>query len=231
MARIFSVLALLAVLLLAANFVVGMAGGDFNSAARQKREAQSQWHGLKRQQRGRAGEGSAELGEAELAAKAADAHFRKPRRWMTLHMLLGSAAALVTLLVNSITITYFIGTSRWCKEVCDTYGISPELAERGTQLKRSTFPWALAGIGTVIALVGLGAAADPSGANWQRSASYVLPHYLSAMAGVVVVVASFAMQISRIAENYAVIESILAEVERIRGERQQGHIAEATSAP
>ena len=50
---------------------------------------------------------------------------------MTLHMLLGAAAALMTVLVNSITITYFIGTSRWCKEVCETYQLeSPNWPSR-----------------------------------------------------------------------------------------------------
>ncbi len=135
---------------------------------------------------------------------------------MTLHMLLGAASALITVLVNSITVTYFIGTSRWCKEVCETYGLSAELAERSTRLKRSTFPWALAGILSVIVIVGLGASADPSGANWPRATHFVMPHYLAAMLGIFIVVVAFFMQISRIAENYAVIEEILREVERIR---------------
>src|SRR5439155_16032012 len=148
-----------------------------------------------------------------------DAQFRTPRSRMTLHMLLGAAAALVTVLVNSITVTYFIGTSRWCKEVCETYSLNEELSERSTRLKRSNFPWALAGILAVILIVGLGAAADPSGANWPRSAQFVIPHYLAAMIGIVIVMVTFFVQISRIAENYAVIEQILAEVERIRAEK------------
>src|SRR5439155_14116796 len=148
-----------------------------------------------------------------------DAQFRTPRSRMTVHMLLGAAAALVTVLVNSITVTYFIGTSRWCREVCETYGLSEELAERSMRLKRSTFPWALAGILSVMFIVGLGAAADPSGANWPRSAQFVMPHYLAAMIGIVIVLIAFFVQISRIAENYAVIDQILAEVSRIRTER------------
>jgi hypothetical protein len=40
------------------------------------------------------------------------------------------------------------------------------------------------------------------------------------MLGLLVVAVSFWVQISRIAENYAVIEEILAEVRRIRAERQ-----------
>ncbi|HEY2411499.1 MAG TPA: hypothetical protein VGI40_04625 [Pirellulaceae bacterium] len=218
MARIFSVLAVLAVLLLAANFVVGLTAGDFNAAAKRKQEAQRQLVEAERQ--ARAGRGGAdEAGEAKRAAIKADEGFRGPRRMMTIHMLLGAAAAMVTVLVNSITITYFIGTSRWCKEVCETYGLSAELAEQSTRLKRSTFPWALAGIFAVIFVVGLGAAADPSGANFRRSPQFVMPHYAAAMIAVVVIVAAFGVQVARIAENYAVIETILAEVGRVRAEK------------
>lgn len=219
MARIFSVLALLAVLLLASNFVVGLAGGDFNGAARAKREAQRKYLELERTGRGARAVAAEELEQARAAAAAADQQFARPRSWMTLHMLLGSAAALITVLVNSITITYFIGTSRWCKEVCATYRLSADLAHRSTQLKRGTFPWALAGILSIIAVVGFGAAADASGANWQNSASFVTPHYVVAMLAMVIVCAAFWMQIQRIAENHLVIDEILAEVQQIRSER------------
>src|SRR5262245_36342464 len=182
LARIFAVLAVLAVLLLAANFFVGIAGGDFNAVATRKREAQNRLIDAEREVRASRNHTSPELEEARRAAAVADTAFRGPRSQMTLHMLLGSAAALVTVLVSSVTITYFIGTSRWCKEVCETYRLSPDLVARSTQLKRSTFPWALAGILSVIAVVGLGAAADPSGANHSRAASFVTPHYAAAMA-------------------------------------------------
>jgi hypothetical protein len=229
MARIFSILAIISVLLLVANFVVGLIGGDFNAAARHKREAQNRLIEVHRRSRVSRDETSPDLEGARSAAIAADDEFLGPRSRMTLHMLLGAAAALVTVLVNSITVTYFIGTSRWCKEVCETYGLSAELAERSTQLKRSTFPWALAGILSVILIVGLGAAADPSGANWQRSAHFVMPHYAAAMISIVIVLIAFFVQISRIAENYAVIEEILREVERIRAAKGLP-IEEPTSA-
>jgi hypothetical protein len=122
-------------------------------------------------------------------------------------------------LVSSITITYFVGTSRWSKEVCETYGIDPALAEESTRLKRSAFPWALAGIFAVIGIVGLGAAADPSGAQWRLADRFVMWHYAAAMAGIIVIISAFWMQISRIAENYAAIERIMAEVQRIRTAR------------
>jgi hypothetical protein len=212
MARIFSVLAVLAVLLLAVNFVVGLWGGDFNAAALRYRKAQE----LDRKVRANRTSSLSELEQARQDALAANDGFQTPRARMTLHMLLGSAAALVTVLVNSITITYFIGTSRWCKEVCETYHLDSELSERATRLKRGTFPWALAGILAVILIIGLGAAADPSGANWTLSNQFVVPHYVAAMIGLLVVIAAFGMQISRIAENYGVIEEVMREVERVR---------------
>jgi len=220
LARIFSALAVIAILLLAANFVIGLAGGDFNATAKRKREAQVRVRELQQQLRSQRLRSSPELEQAKAELKAADAEYQTPRSRMTLHMLLGSAAAMMTVLVCSISITYFIGTSRWCKEVCETYQIGGDLAERSARLKRGTFPWSLAGILTIIAIVGLGAAADPSGANWQRAAWFVLPHYIGAMFGLVVVLASFWMQLSRIAENYGVIEELLAEMDRIRAARQ-----------
>jgi len=220
LARIFSALAVIAVLLLAANFVIGLGGGDFNAAAKRKREAQVRVRELERQMRSQRLRSSPEFEQAKAELKAADQEYQTPRSRMTLHMLLGSAAAMMTVLVCSISITYFIGTSRWCKEVCETYQIGGGLAERSTRLKRSTFPWSLAGILAIIAVVGLGAAADPSGANWSQAAWFVLPHYVGAMIGLVIVIASFWMQLSRIAENYGVIEEILAEVERIRAARE-----------
>src|SRR5260221_11436686 len=109
MARIFSVLAILAVLLLAANFFVGLFIGDFNGAAIVKREAYKRLIEIERKSRLLPVEG-AEIEAATQQAVAAEAAFVGPRSWMTLHMLLGAAAALVTVLVNSITVTYFIGT-------------------------------------------------------------------------------------------------------------------------
>jgi hypothetical protein len=218
LARIFSVLAVLAVALLAANFVVGLWIGDFNAAARAKRDAHAAMAKIQNQLRHERQRSSPELEQARRDYAAADQRFVTPRSRMTIHMLLGAGGALMAILVNSITVTYFIGTSRWCKEVCETYRLPAELAARSTRLKRSTFPWALAAILAIIVVVALGAAADPSGANYTLAPDFVTPHYAAAAIMLLVVIASFWIQISRIAENYAVIEEILGEVKRVRGE-------------
>jgi hypothetical protein len=218
--RIFSGLAILALLLLAANFAVGLMGGDFGAAAAKKRAAQLRVMEVEQRLRSQRLRASSELDAAQQELAGANAAFAGPRGWMTTHMLLGSAASLVAVLVCSISVTYFIGTSRWCKEVCETYHLNPELIARSTWLKRRTFPWALAGILSIIAIVGLGAAADPSGANYRRAGAFVTPHYAAAMAGLAIVALSFWIQANRIAENYRVIEDILAEVRRLRGEKE-----------
>ncbi len=62
------------------------------------------------------------------------------------HRLLGMGAALAVVLVDSIVITYFIGTSRWCKEVVETYQLDEGLISRSVGLKRKSFPWSLLSI-------------------------------------------------------------------------------------
>ena len=226
MARIFLVLAVLAWLLLAGTFVVGLWIGDFNAAAREKQAAAARLNVVQR---------AAKVGKQDAAFDAeavrrnyadAEKEFAIPRQRMTLHMLLGSAASLLAILVNSITITYFIGTSRWCKEVCEAYQIEGGLAEESARIKRGAFPWALASVLTVIIVVGLGAAADPSGANFARSASLVTPHYAASMIALVLIGVSFWKQYQRIAENYAVIEQILSGVKSIREHKEKAATAE-----
>jgi hypothetical protein len=68
----------------------------------------------------------------------------------------------------------------------------------------------------VIAVAALGAAADPSGANFSRSSAWVTPHYLAAILTLLVVSWSFWVQINRIAANYSVIEQIMTEVRHVR---------------
>src|SRR3989304_423650 len=62
--------------------------------------------------------------------------------WATVHRLAGIAAALAVVFVESVIVTYFIGTSRWCQEVVETYQLPAELARQSNRLKRRTFPWA-----------------------------------------------------------------------------------------
>ena len=214
MARIFFTLALFAVLLLTTNALLGFFGGDYNGAMLELKQAAGDLDTVMRSP-------SSDRQQRDTARKKFDAVVRdsKPlRNWTTAHRLLGVAAALVTVLVNSITVTYFIGTSRWCREVVETYHLDMELADRSDLLKRGSFPWAAGSILLIIGLVALGAMSDP-GANIQHSAQWVMPHYIMAITAIALITYSFMRQVVAIGSNYEVIEQILADVQQIRTDR------------
>lgn len=227
MSRIFSVLAILALATLAANFLLGLGIGDFNAAAQRYVAAAREHNGLL--MKDVSPEQKQKIVQEFSSASGA---FAAPRRNLTLHFYLGVASSLLAILVCSISVTYFIGTSRWCREVVETYRLSPEFVQRSDALKRRTFPYALLGIFTVIVIVALGGLSDPS-IPWRRAfetekdwfnatfppLSMVNIHYIASMIGLMVLAFAFWMQARGIAANYGVIDEILAQVQRIRGER------------
>jgi hypothetical protein len=133
-------------------------------------------------------------------------------------MLTGTAAALAVVFVHSIVVTYFIGTSRWCKEVTETYKLDPGPLRRSTQLKRRTFPWCVMGMLTVVAVGALGAASDP-GTGRPNTADMTNVHLIAAFAGLAFVCWTYFQAWQNIAENQLVIQEIVGMVARIRRER------------
>ena len=229
MSRIFSVLAVLSVLLLAANFLIGLWIGDFNTPARKYRETFRKYEDLRRSREAT----ESEVSQAKAAVVEAEARLTVPRDRKTIHFYLGVASSLLTMLVSSIGVTYFVGTSRWCREVVETYRLPAELAERSAALKRRTFPWAVLAMLVIVGIAALGALSDPSTPVSQRNpdlpARFVTWHYLAAALGMLFIAWSFWIQHTRIAEHYEVIREILAEVSRVRKER--GLPAEELSSP
>ena len=134
------------------------------------------------------------------------------------HMLTGLAAALAVVFVHSIVITYFVGTSRWCKEVTETYRLDPAALVRSNQLKRRTFPWSVLGMLTVVVVGALGAASDP-GTGRPDTASMANVHLAAAFAGLALVGWTYLRAWSNILDNQAVIQKILDDVQQIRRER------------
>jgi hypothetical protein len=139
----------------------------------------------------------------------------------TLHRLLGIAAALAVVFVESVVVTYFIGTSRWCKEVAETYRLDRALVDQSNQLKRRTFPCALAGMLAVIAVIALGAAADPATGrpNTQLWATW---HLGGAVFGTLLIAWTYVVAWKNVFANHTIIERLLAEVDRIRHEQAKG---------
>jgi hypothetical protein len=138
--------------------------------------------------------------------------------WATVHRLTGVAAALAVVFVESIIVTYFIGTSRWCKEVVDAYRLDFAAVRASNQLKRRTFPWALAGMLTVVGIIALGAAADPATGR-PNTKSWADWHLVGAFLGIPLIAWTYVVAWNNVLANHAIIEELVAEVARIRRER------------
>jgi hypothetical protein len=138
--------------------------------------------------------------------------------WRSRHMLTGVASALAVVLVECIAVTYFIGTSRWCKEVTETYRLSHADLAESNRLKRQTFPWCVLGMLTVVGVGALGAASDP-GTGRPNTAEMAGVHQLAALAGLLLVAWTYYRAWLNIAANQLVIEHIVRHVQRIRAER------------
>lgn len=134
------------------------------------------------------------------------------------HMLTGVLAGIIVVLVNSISVTYFIGTSRWCKEVVDTYSLDSKLTEQSAVLKRRSFPWAVLGMCMVLVLFALGGASDPT-TGLDSTGKWVQPHFFVALGSLGVWVFSFMRQADYISRNSSLVDAILAQVREIRLER------------
>lgn len=219
MARIYLGLALVAMALLLTNLALGLWTGPYGEAAAQMVDAGRKFNLLEREvQAGRLAADSPQYIEQKQAFDQAVAAWQELKPRTTTHMLLGIAAALVAMLVNSISVTYFIGTSRWSREVVETYRLAPSFIEQSLQLKRRTFPWALAGMLVIIVLVAFGALSDP-GANFKTHLQWRTYHFLLAVVGTGFLGLAFFIQQQNVGANYRIIEQILAEVRRVRQER------------
>jgi hypothetical protein len=138
--------------------------------------------------------------------------------WATLHRLTGVAAALMVVFVESLAVTYFIGTSRWCKEVVETYHLESEVIRSSNKLKRRTFPWALVGMLTVVGIISLGAAADPGAILGPKAKSWANWHLTGAYLGIGLVAWTYLVAWNNIVANHAIITRLVAEVARFRQE-------------
>ncbi|MCH7726835.1 MAG: hypothetical protein IH991_10190 [Planctomycetes bacterium] len=214
MVRIYLVLALIAVCLLVGSLILGFTGGDVAGKFKEMSAAQKTSRLLKQQLEDSDPRISAAAKRVTQLKNEAVPLFER----LQLHRLLGILATLVTLLVNSISITYFIGTGRWCKEVVQTYSLDESFIEAVTQLKRKAFPWALTSILVTIGLVAIGASSDPI-ANPRSHDVWVLPHQWCAIIGTLVITWSFLVQVGCIGANYEIINQILGRVWKIRDER------------
>ena len=139
----------------------------------------------------------------------------EPQRRFKYHFQLGLASSLTVVLINSLSVTYLIGTSRWVKEVCDAYELNGGYIETSTKIKRTTFPWSVAGVFAILTTVALGAASDP-GTLRTATATWVTPHMIAAMVGTSIIVFAIIIQATNLHANAKIIEEVVAAVKEER---------------
>ncbi|MEM9660039.1 MAG: hypothetical protein AAF961_16870 [Planctomycetota bacterium] len=138
--------------------------------------------------------------------------------WRGRHMLLGTAAALAVVFVECVVVTYFIGTSRWCKEVTEAYRLDAKHVVASNRLKRSAFPCCVTGMLAVVGIGALGAASDP-GTDLPHTEATATYHLAAALGGACLIGWTYYRSWLSIVGNQEVIQRIVAEVRRIRRQR------------
>jgi hypothetical protein len=128
------------------------------------------------------------------------------------HFLLGLFAVFVTLGVHCLIFIYFLGTGRWVKEVALAYRLPDAPLPRLTRdLKRRTFPLALAAMLVSIATAAAGAAAQRQEWPWGIHAGL-------AVATLLINLWAFVVEYRNVSINTGIIDAVMREVDRIRAE-------------
>lgn len=178
MTRIFTTLAIVAAILTAAAFVLGMGIGDAT-----QRAAQS---------------------------------------FVSYHLLTGLGALIFTSLVHAIVLTYFMGTGRWLEETTTAYQLDWTAYKSSKTLKYRTILLMMVCFLMLIATGAFGAAADPASAVgfrgfWGFSGGAV--HMTVALTTWAFNLLVNVYQFQVLTRNGELIESVLADVRRIRIEK------------
>ena len=134
-----------------------------------------------------------------------------------LHFYLGLFSVLGTLAVHCLIFIYFLGTGRWVKEVAIAYGIPDRpLPKLTREMKRRTFPVALAAMLVSIAAAATGAGAGVALGEGRWPWPY---HALLAAATLLVNAWAFVVEYRNVGINAGIIDDVMREVDRIRAER------------
>jgi hypothetical protein len=148
-----------------------------------------------------------------VASKLREAALHADDRTFLIHFLLGLFTAIGVLLVHCLIFTYFLGTGRWVKEVGLAYDLPDgDLPRLTRELKRKTFPPALAAMLITIATAAAGAGAQLREWPWFVHGSLsVVTLFVNAWA--------FRIEYRNLRTNADALDRVMQEVDRIRAER------------
>jgi len=216
MVRIFISLCIFALAMTVVTTVIGLSLGDLKTQLEGLRAAKRELVDIEK--RLKLDDRNQQLIDTRSELQEDIEDLERTRVFSSVHRLIGIATTLVIVFVNSVSVTYFIGTARWIKEVCETYPLDKQLIIDSRKAKSVSFIWSFIGMVTALLISALGAASDPSSGNLNTE-RWVDWHLASALGGVALLAFAFYQQWLKINANQRLIERVVAEVRRVREER------------
>ncbi|MGY8768966.1 MAG: hypothetical protein ACKVH8_11150 [Pirellulales bacterium] len=212
MTNIFRTLAIVSLALLGINILLGLRIGDYNGQINQLHKTAQQV---------KSETDPAKQEEAKSTLQSQQTEWLQIRGRAGIHMILGTLAAICTVLASCVCLTYFVGTSRWCKEVTEAYHFDPAPAERSAIMKRLAFQLAVATMTTMMLLVAIGSlVASTSDYFRDWSPVMVTPHMVFGFAALAFVAFAFIKQMQLVTENYQIIRQISEQVQKVRQDQE-----------
>ncbi len=212
MSRIFGSLSITSLLLILLAMTYGLLNGDYNRIVRQLKQTQLDGVRMPDDAVSSSPVDSAQTAPPGGVPPGMDsqlvAELRRVQWHARNHMLLGVFASVMTALVQCVGVTYFIGTSRWFKEVVDAYALDVGIVAESSRIKRSSFPFAMLGIATIVCVAAFGAAADP-GTLRENTGQWVAPHYTAAIIGLCLIAFALYRQARAIQRNQELIDRVM----------------------
>jgi len=129
------------------------------------------------------------------------------------HFVLGLIAALTTLFVHCLVLTYFLGTGRWVKEVCQAYGLpDADLPRQTRDIKRRNTPRVILAMLVTIAAAAAGTAS-------QQGVWPGWVHLTLVLATLVINLHVFLVEYGNVRLNAQILDAVVTGAESIRAER------------
>ncbi|PHR97940.1 MAG: hypothetical protein COA78_26835 [Blastopirellula sp.] len=223
MTNIFRTLAIVSLALLSLNVLLGLRIGDYNGQI-------DQLH--KTAQQVKSETDPAKQTQIKSTFQTQQAEWSEIRGRAGVHMVLGTLAAICTVLASCVCLTYFVGTSRWCKEVTEAYHFETALAERSANMKRLAFQLAVATMTTMMLLVAIGSLVSSTGDYFRAwSPVMVTPHMIFGFAATALVAFIFLKQMQLVTENYQIIRQLSEQVQKVRQDKDPASPAPKSNSP
>jgi len=164
------------------------------------------------------------LGTGTLGLSIGDVSSPNPQTQtgISTHMLVGMGTLTFAMLVHAITLTYFMGTGRWLEETSNAYALDASFYNTNQQIKYRIV-WSMTLCFVLIITTGaMGTLADPAtpmsldGTLGLKGSQF---HFFTAVTTIIVNLLTYFSEFIAISRSTTLVESVLAEVGRIRTER------------